>query len=221
MEWDSFLSFVTKNWEDLLNCSFFNKSFYFFSSRNIITGLSPISFATQILFPQQMYQNIPAVLIKTSRLFHPLSTRRNEISYGQIDNSRISCVGGQHEGFQEIWSVRKSRERVEKTDRKQMPKVSNSIFFILFHPDWDAMKSVFIANLSTPQKRMRLQDDDTEAHGSSVINHPIAPIQFKSENNTQQVRDGERGVSNWGFLLRFEYQNYDTFLWLRIAESSE
>lgn len=79
------------------------------------------------------------------------------------------------------------------------------IFFI--SPWLDAMKSIFIANLSTPQNTPR----DTQASSTWIerINHsPIAPIQFKSENNTHWD-------SNWGFSLRFKYQNYDTFLWRR------
>lgn len=107
--------------------------------------------------------------------------------------------GEVNEKFQEIWSVHIDLTRW----RKHMDKVSN---FLFISPWLDAMKSIFIANLSTPQKNTRSRYKPASvAHGTN-INHPIAPIQFKSENNTLRL---QLGIS----LLRFGYQDYDTFLW--------
>lgn len=151
-------------------------------------------------------------LIKILQLLN-LPTRSTGISYGQIDNSWIvSCVSVRNwrvrwKVFRKFDPLAKSWEDGWEADANATnpshAKVSNSVFFILFHPDWDAMKSVFIANLSTPQERMGLQDDDT-AHGSSVINHPIAPIQFKSENNTSDSPFGDFCfVSNIRIMIHF------------------
>lgn len=98
-------------------------------------------------------------------------------------------------------------DEVERWMWKQMEKVSNFPFYVAMIGCNEI--NFYCKFIDTAKNQLTpKQIQDSSSTWMEHINHPIAPIQFKSENNTHWD-------SNWGFSLRFKYQNYDTFLWCK------